>query len=125
MSDENTSLSELKKRVESFTKERDWMQFHSPKTLSQALSIEASELMELFLWDNNEESKVTLEMKRELVEHEMADVLCYLLQLSWEYNIDLTQALYKKMELNKKKYPVDKAKGNARKYTQLEGCELV
>lgn len=120
MLDESTSLGELKKIIEKFSKERDWIQFHSPKTLSQALSIEASELMELFLWDNNEDSKLTLEKNRESVEQEMADVLCYLLQLSWEYNIDLTQAFFKKMELNKKRYPIEKAKGTAKKYTQLE-----
>lgn len=120
MSDKNTHLEDLKIMVEAFTKDRDWTQFHSPKTLTQALSIEASELMELFLWDNNNDSKQTLEKKRESVEHEMADVFWWLLQLSWQYNIDLTDALNKKMEINKKRYPVEKAKGNTKKYTVLE-----
>jgi dCTP diphosphatase len=113
-------LSDFKKIVEEFTKDREWTQFHSLKTLSQALSIESSELMELFLWDDNETSKLTLYNKRELVEHEMADIFWRLLQLSWQYNIDLTEVLKKKMEINKKRYPVEKAKGNTKKYTTLE-----
>jgi NTP pyrophosphatase (non-canonical NTP hydrolase) len=119
-SDEDTCITDLKNLIKAFTQARDWEQFHSPKTLTQALSIEASELMELFLWDNNESSKLSLEAKREAVEHEMGDVLCYLLQLAWEYNIDLSHAFYKKMEINSKRYPIEKAKGNAKKYTILE-----
>ncbi len=120
MTDQETHLSHLKKMVEEFTNDREWTQFHSPKTLTQALSVEASELMELFLWDDNENSKLTLKNKRESVEHEMADVFWWLLQLSWQYNIDLTDALKRKMEINKKRYPVEKAKGNTKKYTILE-----
>lgn len=120
ISDENTNLAELKRMVETFTNDRDWTQFHFPKTLTQALSIEASELMELFLWDNNENSKLTLENKRDSVEHEMADVFWWLLQLAWQYNIDLSNALRKKMEINKTRYSIARAKGNTKKYTELE-----
>lgn len=120
MPDKIDTIASLKKKVEDFTKERDWTKFHSPKTLTQALSIEAGELMELFLWENNEDSKVALENKRESVEHEVADVFWWLLQLSWQYNIDLSDALKKKMEINQTRYPVEKAKGNTLKYTILE-----
>lgn len=119
MSDKDTNLKDLKRMVEEFTKDRDWVQFHSPKTLTQALSVESSELMELFLWENNEDSKRALEDKRSSVENEMADVFWWLLQLSWQYNIDLTGALKRKMEINKKRYPIEKAKGNTKKYTTL------
>ena len=117
--DAQTTINDLKEIVKKFTEARLWTQFHSPKTLTQAVSIEASELMELFLWANNEDSKLILEQKRAEVESEMADVFWYLLQLSWQYDIDLSDALKNKMVINEKKYPVEKAKGNSLKYTVL------
>lgn len=120
MSDSKTTLTELKMLVKKFTEDRDWTKFHSPKTLTQALVLEASELMEIFLWEDNENSKDKLETKRDEVEQEIADVFWWLLQLSWQYNIDLTKALKDKMEINQKRYPIEKAKGNTLKYSTLQ-----
>jgi len=119
MTDKDTNINELKKWVEEFTVARDWNLFHSPKNLSQALVIEATELMEIFLWSNDQDSKKRLDEKRKAVEEEVVDVLYWLLQFSWQYNIDLTAALQEKMKLNNTKYPVEKAKGNTLKYTEL------
>ena len=118
--DQKATINDLKEIVKKFTEARSWTQFHSPKTLTQAIAIEASELMELFLWADNENSKLILEQKRAEVESEIADVFCYLLQLAWEYNIDLADALIKKMAINEKRYPIEKAKGNSLKYTMLD-----
>lgn len=119
MLDKTTTLDELKQRVKDFTLEREWQQFHSPKTLSQALCLEAAELMEHFLWCDNESSKTVLSEKRTEVEQEMTDVFWWLLQLAWQYDIDLTKAFNDKMALNKIRYSVEKAKGNTLKYTAL------
>ena len=109
----------MKAWVEEFTVSRDWHLFHSPKNLTQALVIEATELMEIFLWSTDQDSKKRLDEKRKAVEEEMADVLWWLLQLSWQHNIDITKALQEKMKLNNAKYPIEKAKGNTLKYTEL------
>lgn len=119
MSDSSTTLNVLKERVKQITLARDWQQFHNPKSLSQALTIESAELLEIFLWSDNASSRARLDEKREQVEQEMADVLFWLLQLSWQHNIDLSTAFEKKMQLNEKKYPVELSKGNTKKYTEL------
>ena len=113
------TLDELKKHVEDFIEERDWSQFHNPKDLSQALSIEAAELMELFLWVSQEDSHKVVEENREALSDEMADVFAFLLALSKATGIDLGDALLNKLEKNKVKYPVDKSKGKSTKYTNL------
>ena len=119
MNDSTTTVEELKRKMLAFADERDCGQFHTPKNLSMALAVEAAELMELFTWVDTQESKQTMETQREAIEHEVADVAAYLLALCGRYNIDLASAFERKMELNSRKYPVEKAKGRYTKYTQL------
>ncbi len=100
-----------------FRNERNWEQFHNPKDLSLALSIEAAELNELFLWKNPEEVK---EINPEKIREELADVFAYALMLAEKYGFDVTEIVLDKMEKNAKKYPVEKSKNLATKYTELE-----
>ena len=112
------NISQLQQVVNQFRDERDWKQFHNPKDLAQAISIESSELLEHFLWVSQDESvKVAKEMKEEIAD-EMADVLAYLLSLSDITGIELDKALVNKMKKNEEKYPISKAKGNSKKYTK-------
>ena len=114
MSDKATIIEELKTLIESFVDERDWKQFHSPKNLSMSISIEASELMELFQWLSLDEAKEVMK-EGELREHaidEIADVMIYALAFCQRNNIDVSYAIKQKMEKNMKKYPVEKFKGN-------------
>ena len=95
------------------------MQFHNPKNLACSLVIEAAELLELFQWKTPEESAALIASKREAIEHEMADIAVYLLELADNLGIDLLKAIATKMDHNEAKYPVEKAKGSAAKYNEL------
>lgn len=119
--DNNTNIQELKNKVKSFCDARDWNQFHNAKELAIALSIEASELLEHFRWKTKEEVKKSLENpeKREEISDEMADCLYFVIRIAQMNNIDLSEALERKLEKNNKKYPVEKAKGSNKKYTEL------
>lgn len=119
MSDNKTTVTDLKNLVNKFTTEREWHQFHSPKNMSMMIATEAAELMEIFLWVDADKSAEELKKKQEHVEQEIADVAIGILMLCAEQNIDLTKAIEAKMAHNAAKYPVDKAKGNASKYTEL------
>lgn len=114
------TINELKKMVTSFIDERDWKQFHNPKDVAQALSIEAAELLELYLWVSQEKSYETTKEKHEAVSDEMADIFAYLLAMSDATGIDLEEALLKKLEKNRKKYPSDQVKGSSKKYTEYD-----
>lgn len=96
-----------------FRDERDWAQFHNPKDLALALNIEAAELLELFLWKNAEDANV------DKIKEELADVFSYALLLAEKYDLDVKQIILDKIKLNDSKYPVDKAKGTAKKYDEL------
>ena len=110
-------LEELKGRVRDFVEERDWQRFHSPKNLAMALSVEASELVELFQWLTEEES-ATLDADRRLrVADELADVLWFLVRIADRLDIDLLEAAGNKLAANAAKYPADRVRGNAKKYT--------
>lgn len=100
-------------RLLQFRNDRDWEQFHNSKDLAVALSIEASELLELFLWKGNEEGD------QAKLKEELADVLMYALLLADKHGLDINQIILDKLEINNQKYPVDKAKGKATKYDQL------
>ena len=113
------SLADLKQQLRTFVAERDWDQFHSPKNLAMAMSVEAAELLENFQWLREEESRQLSAERLEKVRQEMADVLIYLVRLSDKLDVDLLQAAKDKMQLNARRYPVDKAKGSIRKYTEL------
>lgn len=113
------NIKDLQNEVKIFRDERDWKQFHTPKNLAMALSVEVSELAELFLWDDNETSFITAKSKNEHLQEEMADVLIYLLSLADVLNINLSSAVLDKLNKNRKKYPIEKSKGTCKKYTEL------
>lgn len=116
-------IAEIQKLMAAFAEDRDWGQFHNPKNLVMALSGEVGELTEIFQWLTADESAVVTERpeQRRRVEEEMADVLLYLARLADVLQIDLFDAAVRKVELNGQKYPVEKSKGHATKYTDLEG----
>jgi NTP pyrophosphatase (non-canonical NTP hydrolase) len=109
MSDINNIVEQLVK----FRNERDWEQFHNPKDLALALNVEAGELLELFLWKNSEEAN------KEKVKEELADVFAFAFLLAEKYGFDVKEIVLEKIKQNGEKYPVDKAKGTAKKYTEL------
>ena len=114
------SLAELQSAIDAFIAERDWAQFHAPKNLAMGVAIEAAEIMEHFLWSTGEESFALDERKRTAVANEIGDVLIYLLELGRSLDIDVIAAASAKLEINRDKYPVDKAKGRATKYVDLD-----
>jgi NTP pyrophosphatase (non-canonical NTP hydrolase) len=114
------SLAELQSAIDEFIAERDWAQFHAPKNLAMGVAIEASEIMEHFLWRTGEESFALDDRKRAEVANEIGDVLIYLLELGRSLDIDVIAAAQAKLEINREKYPVDKAKGRATKYVDLD-----
>src|SRR4051812_48722163 len=113
-----SELQQLRELIRAFVTERDWDQFHTPKNLATALSVEASELLEPFQWLKTGESAELDEATRERIRHEMADVLVYLIRLADKLDVDLDAAVREKMALNREKYPADKARGSVRKYTE-------
>jgi dCTP diphosphatase len=112
-------LSKLSAKLETFAAARDWNQFHTPKNLAMALAVEAAELMEEFQWLTEEQSKNLSVDKLNKVKDEVADVFNFLERLSSKLNIDIIAAAHEKITKNELKYPVDKAKGNAKKYTEF------
>lgn len=121
MTDDTATLSELRAHVLAFAREREWEQFHSPKNLSMALAAEAGELMEHFLWDESEASRALDDKpgRRQKVEEELADVVIYALEFANICGTDLAAAIERKLARNAEKYPVEKARGRAVKYTEL------
>jgi dCTP diphosphatase len=113
MTDDSTTVAELRKLVESFVNERDWRQFHTPKNLAMSLAIEAAELMEHFQWLTPEESRAIADdaAKRAAVGEELADVICYALAMTNELGIDVAEAMRDKMRKNEIKYPASQMRG--------------
>ena len=109
----------LQAALRTFAREREWEQFHSPKNLAAALSVEAAELLEHFQWLTEEQSRNMPPGKRAQAAEEVADVLLYLLQLADKLGIDPLDAAWKKLETNSEKYPVERARGRSTKYTEL------
>ena len=112
-------ISEITEKIRQFRDERDWMQFHNPKDLAAALSSEASELLEQFLWKTPSECEQRIAEKREAIEDEVADIAVYLFEFADNLGIDLVDAMERKMAKNAAKYPVEKAKGSNAKYSEL------
>lgn len=112
-------LRELAQALRRFADERDWDQFHAPKNLVMALSVEAAELLEHFQWMGEEQSRRLPPETLAKVGEEMADVLLYLVRLADRLDVDLVQAAKRKMQLNAQKYPAERARGTSRKYTEL------
>lgn len=106
-------INKISGSLRQFRDERDWAQFHNPKDLAIALSIEASELLELFLWKPAEQAD------SDKIKEELADVLAYALLLADKYGLDVAQIVQDKIAKNKVKYPVEKARGSAKKYNEL------
>ena len=112
-------LASLRLEIDRFSEVRDWGQFHTPKNLSMALSVEASELMELFQWQvGNEDFSKLPESKKEAVAHEVADVFIYLMRFCSVTGIDPLKAAEEKLKLNDAKYPADVVKGKSDKYSE-------
>jgi NTP pyrophosphatase (non-canonical NTP hydrolase) len=112
-------MSEIRELIEAlvqFRDERDWSQFHDSKNLATAISIEAAELNEVFLW---KDLKASEEVDKEKIKEELADVFAYALLLAEKHNLDIKQIVLDKIARNAQKYPVDKAKGSAKKYDEL------
>ncbi len=108
-----SEIQNLTKQVRQFTEDRDWDQFHNGKDLALALSIEAAELNEAFLW------KTPDQVNRDKVREELADIINYALLIADKYEFDVEEIVLEKMKKNAEKYPVDKAKGSAKKYNEL------
>jgi len=115
----NSEVEQLQAALRKFAADREWGQFHSPKNLATALLVEAAELLEHFQWITEEQSRSLPGETREAVAQEVADVLLYLLQLCDKLGIDALDAARKKLELNAKKYPVERARGTSKKYSEL------
>ena len=109
-----SELNTLTQSLLAFRNARDWEQFHNPKDLAVAISVEAGELLEQFLW------KQPNEANREKVKEEIADIMAYALLLAHHYGFDAAEIIKEKIAKNELKYPVDKAKGNARKYNEFD-----
>jgi len=110
---EKNDLQKLTEEVLAFTKDRDWDQFHNPKDLAIALSIEASELLEAFLWKKPEDAKIGK------IREELADVVNYAILLADKCNLDIYEIVTEKLKINGEKYPVNKSKGSGKKYSEL------
>lgn len=113
MISQDSDIKEIMKQIVQFSKDRDWDQFHNGKDLSLALSIEASELNEAFLWKQPEDVAI------DKVKEELADIMNYAFLIAHRYNLDIKDIMLSKLAKNAEKYPIDKSKGNAKKYTEL------
>lgn len=112
-------IQDLTSRIVSFRDARDWKQFHNPKDCAISLALEAAEVLEHFQWKNKEEMEVYVKTNKAEISEELADVLYWVLLMSKDLDIDVLEALDKKMKKNEDKYPVEKAKGKHTKYTEL------
>lgn len=113
------NLPAIRKRIREFRDARDWMQFHTPKNLAISITLEAAELLEHFQWKTAEESEEHAQTATEALADEMADIAIYLIELADNLGIDLETAILRKIDKNEAKYPVEKARGTIKKYTQL------
>ena len=107
------NYKKVKSEIRKFVDERDWEQFHTPKNLSMALSVEASELLEIFQWQKADEYKKANKKQKEMIKDEIADIFYYLVRISDKLDIDIEKAFIKKMKKNRKKYPKRLVKGKA------------
>ena len=114
------NIDDVRQRLARFASDRNWDQYHSPKNLSMALAAEAAELLEIFQWLTDEQSKEIVNDEKEMaqIRQEIADVMIYLIRLSDKLGVDIEKAVLDKIELNEKKYPVHLAKDNATKYNK-------
>lgn len=111
-----SDCTEIKEALVKFRNDRDWAQFHNTKNLAVALSIEAAELNELFLWKDIKDSEA---VEKEKIKEELADVFAYAFLLAEKHKLDVKEIVLSKIKLNEIKYPIDKAKGSSKKYNEL------
>ena len=114
-----TDLEHLRDQIRDFAAARDWDQFHSPKNLAMALSVESAELLEIFQWLTEEQSRALSAEAKAAAADEIADVLIYLVRLADKLEVDPIAAANRKLVANERKYPADKSRGNNKKYTEL------
>ena len=119
-SNENVEFDDLVRKIRDFVDERDWEQFHSPKNLSMALVVEASELVEIFQWLSEEQSLNLDPDQKQRVEEEAADVMNYLIRICDRLDIDLLKATDRKIQINSEKYPAEQVRGSALKYSEFK-----
>ena len=113
-------IKKIQERLENFAKDRNWEQFHTPKNLTMALSVEVAELVEIFQWSNSGGlDEIKDPETRKKIEEEIADVLIYLIKISGKLDLDLEKIINQKIEKNEKKYPIEKSFGSSKKYTDL------
>ncbi len=124
--DRKTSIYQVKQLIQDFVDERDWRKYHNPKDLAISIAIEAAELMELFQWVSEREVGTMLEDAERFtrLEEELADIIMLCFNLASVLNVDVAEAVTRKVEKNRAKYPVDLVKGNYKKYTQLKDAKL-
>jgi len=114
------TLLQLQNKIRKFNQERDWGQYHSPRNIAMALSVEAGELLELFLWSSDDGPQPPVESRKEKVAEEAADVLICLLNFCDQMNLDLLEVTNQKIERNRLKYPVEKSSGRLEKHNELD-----
>ncbi|MCK5212217.1 nucleotide pyrophosphohydrolase [Candidatus Parcubacteria bacterium] len=112
-------MKEITKRIVELRDERDWKQFHTPKDMALSLVLEAAEVLEHFQWKTREDVEEYIKTHKAEIGDELADVLCWVLLMCNDLDIDIYKASLEKMEKTEKKYPIDKAKGRADKYNKL------
>ena len=112
-------MGSIEKEIIKFRDERDWKQFHNARTLAASIIIESAELLELFQWAKDEEIEEIVEKKLDKIKDEIADIYAYLVILAHDLGINLQDAVREKMKKNAQKYPVNKAKGTSKKYTEF------
>lgn len=117
--DNQTTLSDLKEKIKYFSEERDWDQYHNAKELAIGIVTESSELLQHFRFKSEEQVDEMLEERGEKLREELADVLYFVLRLAQRYDIDLSTELNNKLEKNAEKYPIEKAKGSNKKYSEF------
>ncbi len=113
------NIEKIREEIREFRDKRDWMQFHNPKNMAISISLEAAELLEHFQWKTAEESEAHVLAAKEAISDEIADIATYLIEFCDNTGIDLEQAIFRKLAKNNEKYPVEKSKGSAKKYTEL------
>ena len=111
-------LENLKNKIAEFAKERDWEQFHTPKNLACALSVESSELLEIFQWMNRDEEENINESTKQKISDELSDIFVYLMRLTDVLQIDLEKSIAQKMQRNAEKYPAEIVRGSSKKYDE-------
>jgi dCTP diphosphatase len=114
------TLNALTQQLRDYADARDWQQFHSPKNLAMALSVEASELVEIFQWLTEAQSQELSTEQRQQTEYEIADIFLYLLRMADRLNIDIVDVAKKKILVNEKRYPAERVRGSSKKYTAYQ-----